>query len=63
MPRLDHSVPVGKQLSTEERAIVLLMQDLVNHVRVHVGLAPMQAHEVEQQLRQILRAERRKDQG
>jgi hypothetical protein len=63
MPRLDHRVPVGQQLSTEERATLLLMQDLVNHVRVHVGLAPLSAPEVEQQLRQILRAERRKDQG
>lgn len=63
MPRLDHTVPVGKRFSANERAILLLMQELVNEVRVHVGMVPLTAQAIEQRLRQILRDERQKDSG
>jgi hypothetical protein len=57
MPRLDHTVPVNKRFSSNERAILLLMQDLINEVRVEVGMAPLSEQTIEQQLRQILRDE------
>jgi hypothetical protein len=57
MPRLDHTVPVGKRLSTNERALLRLMQALVNAVRDHAGLELLTEQAVSQQLRQLLREE------
>ena len=55
MPRLDHRVPVEQRLSATEWALLRLVQDLINAVRLDVGMAPLTEQATLQQLGQLLR--------
>jgi hypothetical protein len=49
-----------QHLSPSERALVLLMHDLVNEVRAEGGMVPLTEQDLEQRLRRIVREEMRK---
>jgi hypothetical protein len=61
MPRLDHRVATQQRLTPRERALVLLMRDLVNDVRVQAGLVPLTTAEMDHRLWDIVRATLKED--
>jgi hypothetical protein len=61
MPRLTHTVAMRHRLTPTERALVLLVRELVNEVRLEAGLAPLTMPETEQRLWDILRHPGRED--
>jgi hypothetical protein len=61
MPRLDHRVALRQRLTSSERALVLLLRDLVNDVRTQAAMPPLSRAEIEARLVQILRSTARED--
>jgi hypothetical protein len=62
MPRMDIKGP-ARPLTRSERTLTLLVQDLVNEVRVEVGMPPLTDHQVEQRLRELVRDDAKKERG
>jgi hypothetical protein len=63
MPRLDHRVASQQRLTPRERALVLLMRELVNDVRTQAGLGPVSEAEMEHRLWEMVRNTLNKDRG
>jgi hypothetical protein len=61
MPRLDRRVVLHQRLTSSERALVLLMRDLVNDVRTQAAMPPLSRTEIEERLVQLLRSTARED--
>jgi hypothetical protein len=61
MPRLDHRLANHQRLTPRERALVLLMRDLVNDVRTQAGMAPLTRAEMDERLWEMLRSTLRED--
>lgn len=55
MPRLDHRVANHQRLTPRERALVLLMRELVNEVRLEAGMVPLTRAEMEHRLWEMVR--------
>jgi hypothetical protein len=61
MPRLEHTVAVQHRLTPTERALVRLVRELVNDVRLEAGLVPLTTPEIDHRLWDIVRHTIRED--
>jgi type II secretory pathway predicted ATPase ExeA len=55
MPHLNLTVPVRARVSRETRALLQLLEALLNEVRAQVHLPPLTSEQIEAYLRQSLR--------
>jgi hypothetical protein len=61
MPRLEHTVTAQHRLTPTERALVRLVRELVNDVRLAGGMAPLTMPELDHRLWDIIRHTIRED--
>lgn len=61
MPQVHHQASVATLLSYEERMIVAIVVEQLNILRVAVGLPPLTAQELRQEVRAYVRAHPRNE--
>jgi hypothetical protein len=61
MPRLEHTVALRHRLTPIEHALVRLVRELVNDVRLESGMVPLTTPEIEHRLWDIVRHTMRED--